>query len=247
MPATLIKTSNVNLADQTDFKCKYCDKGFRRESSLIAHLCEKKRRWQQQNEQGVQLGYNSYIQFYETTQGSARLKTYQDFVDSPFYLAFVRYGRYLVDIRAVNVNSFTAWLLKNNKKLDHWCKDSLYTEWLQAYLKKENPRDALERAIKEMQDYEEKLRLDGMDTLGDYSNYFRHGNTNRICHHIATGRISAWIVYNCDSGLGFLDNLGPEQVGLVMPYIDPDYWNRRFREYLADTEWARTILTQAGL
>lgn len=247
MQATLNKISNANLVDVTDFKCKYCGKEFRRESSLAAHLCEKKRRWQQQNEQGVQIGFKSYLQFYETTQGSARLKTYQDFMDSPFYLAFVRYGRYLVDIRAVNVNNFTAWLLKNNKKLDHWCKDSLYTEWLQEYLKKENPRDALERAIKEMQDYAEKLRLEGTGTLGDYSDYFRRGNTNRICHHITTGRISAWVVYCCDSGLGFLDNLSPEQVGLVMPYIDPDYWHRRLQEYLADAEWARMILAQAGL
>ena len=244
MQATRNRILNANLAN---FKCKYCDKGFRRESSLAAHLCEKKRRWQQQSEQGVQIGYNAYLQFYETTQGSARLKTYQDFVDSPFYLAFVRYGRYLVDIRAVNATSFTTWLLKNNKKLDHWCKDSFYEEWLREYLRKENPRDALERAIKEMQDYAEKLRLDGTDSLGDYSNYFRHANTNRICYHITTGRISPWVVYNCDSGLGFLDSLGPEQVLLVMPYIDPDYWHRRFQEYLADTEWARMILSQAGL
>jgi hypothetical protein len=99
---------------------------FRKESTLTAHLCETKRRWQQEKETGVQFGLRAYLQFYETTQGSAKLKSYEDFVNSSYYRAFVRYGRHLVSIRAINSVSFTAWLLKNNKKLDHWTKDTYY-------------------------------------------------------------------------------------------------------------------------
>jgi hypothetical protein len=223
------------------YKCKYCDKLFRRESTLTAHLCEQKRRWQQEKETGVQLGLRAYLQFYETTQGSARLKSYEDFVNSPYYNAFVRYGRYLVSIRAVNSNSFTAWLLKNNKKLDQWCKDSYYEEWLIDYLRREAVQDALERALKEMQDYA------GDSDIADFSHYFLYGNANRICHHIATGRVSAWVVFNCDSGIAFLESLNEVLLAAVMPYIDPDYWNRKFQDYLADQEWCRHVLKQAGL
>jgi len=84
------------------FVCKYCNKSYVKESTLAAHLCEPKRRWQQQNEAGVQLGFKAYLRFYEITQGSAKLKTYEDFIGSPYYLAFVRFGRYLIGIRAVN-------------------------------------------------------------------------------------------------------------------------------------------------
>ena len=135
------------------YKCRYCQKDFRRESTLAAHLCEPKRRHEQQNETGVQFGYKAYLQFYEYSQGSAKLKSYEDFATSPYYNAFVKFGRYCVNIRAINFSSFTNWLLKNNKKLDYWCKDSLYDEWLTDYLKRENPQDALERAMKEMQEY----------------------------------------------------------------------------------------------
>ena len=38
------------------YKCKYCEKTYRKESTLFAHLCEQKRRWQQEKETGVQLG-----------------------------------------------------------------------------------------------------------------------------------------------------------------------------------------------
>jgi hypothetical protein len=230
----------INESSQS-YKCQYCEKEFRKESSLSVHLCEQKRRWQQETETGVQFGLRSYLQFYESTQGSARLKSYEDFVHSPYYNAFVRYGRHLVSIRAINSTSFTAWLLKNNKKLDFWCKDGFYEEWMLEYLKRESPQDALERALREMEDYA------GNSSIASFSHYFLYGNTNRVCYHISTGRVSPWVVYNCSSGREFLGNLGEEHLVLVMPYIDPDFWNRKFADYVADVEWCKHILKEAGL
>jgi hypothetical protein len=54
-------------------------------------------------------------------------------------------------------------------------------------------------------------------------------------------------VFNCASGVEFLDNLTEEQIGIVMPWIDPDHWQRRFRDYTADTEWVKDILIKANL
>jgi hypothetical protein len=225
------------------YKCKYCEKEFRKESTLAAHLCEQKRRWQQKDETGVQWGLQAYLRFYEITQGSAQLKSYEDFVTSPYYSAFVRYGRYQVTIRSVNHRSFTDWLLRNNKKLDHWCKDSLYEEWLHEYLRKENVQDALERGLKEMQDYADN----NPDLKNGFRDYFRYGNANRICHHVSTGRVSAWIIFNCDSGIAFLESLDEALLAIVLPYIDPDHWHRRLQDYMADAEWCKHVLGEAGL
>lgn len=225
------------------FTCQYCKKTFSKESTLAAHLCEPKRRAQNQNDPDVHMGFQAYIRFYEITQGSAKLKTYEDFSASNFYSAFVKFGRHCRGIRCVNFGSFTDWLLKNNKKLDQWCKDTFYTEWLQQYVRKENIDDAIERAFKEMQDCAE------IDTklINNFSNYFKYGSSNRICHHIANGRISAWIVYNCDSGVKFLTELNEEQLAIIMPWIDPDFWQQKFRDYAADSEYVKMILKEAGL
>ena len=225
------------------YKCKYCGKSFAKESTLTSHLCEQKRRWQQEKETGVQLGLRAYLRFYEYAQGSAKLKSYADFATSPYYIAFVKFGRHLVGIRAVNPANFIDWLLKNNKKLDYWTKDSFYEEWLREYIKREAVQDALERALKEMTEYAESHP----ELKNGFKDYFRYGNVNRICHHIASGRISPWVVFNCDSGVGFLDGLSEEQVEIILPYIDPDYWQRKFRDYTADTEWTKDILEKAGL
>ena len=225
------------------YKCKYCEKDFRKESSLAVHLCEPKRRWQQEKEVGVQLGLKAYLRFYEVTQGSAKLKSYADFVSSPYYNAFVKHGRYCQSIRCINCANFLDWLLRNNKKIDNWCSDKLYEEWMHDYLRKEAVQDALERALKEMQDYAD----DHPDLKNGFSDYFRYGNSNRVVHHITTGRISPWIVYNCASGVDFLGNLSEDQVAMVMPWINPDHWQRKFTDYLADTEWVKDILQKAGL
>ena len=232
----------TNELNQT-YKCRYCDKDFRKESTLTAHLCEQKRRWQQERETGVQLGLRSYLRFYETTQGSAKLKSYEDFVTSPYYNAFVKYGRYLVAIRAINPTSFTDWLLKNNKKLDYWCKDSLYEEWMRDYIKREAVQDALERALKEMQEYADNH----LELRNGFRDYFRFGQPNRICYHVSTGRISPWIIYNSTSGVEFLEGLNENQINLIISWIDPEYWQQKFQDYMADTEWVKDILEKAGL
>jgi len=226
-----------------NFECRYCHRRYVKESTLAAHLCEPKRRWQQEKEVGVQLGLRAYIRFYEITQGSAKFKSYTDFVESPYYKAFVKFGRYLCDIRAVNTASYTEWLLKNNKKIDHWTKDSMYTEWLLQYLPKEAVSDALERSLNTMVEYAEQ----NSDLRNGFSDYFRYGNVNKVCFQISTGRISPWVIYNCDSGQEFLSQLAEDQINIVMPVINPDIWMRRLNDYPADVIWCKETLSKAGL
>ena len=221
------------------YQCQYCKRDFQRETSLAVHLCEAKRRRQEQTERGVQLGLQAYLRFYETTQGSAKLKTFDDFAESPYYRAFVKFGRYCVSIRAINPPRFIDWVLKQNKKIDHWCRDSVYTEYLLDYLKVEAVSDALARAIEFSIEWGEQKQSPPQDCL-------RYGNSNAMCAAIAAGRVSAWVIFNCDSGQKFLSELNAEQVAMIWPYIDADVWQKKFRDYPADQEWAREMLNQAG-
>lgn len=187
----------------------------------------------------MQLGLQAYLRFYETTQGSAKYKTYEDFSKSPYYGAFVKWGRHCVNINAINVKAYIEWLLKNNKKLDHWHKDSMYDEYLQQYLKHEALTDALQRAIEYSIKWGEERELPPHDFL-------RYGNSNAVTFAINTGRISPWIVYNCASGQQFLQNMNTEQIQIVWPWIDSDFWQKKFRDYPADQAYAEEILKQAG-
>ena len=220
-------------------QCRYCRKEFSKETTLAVHVCEPKRRHQEQNERGVQLGFQAYLKFYEVTQGSARLKTFNDFAESSFYRAFVKFGRHCVAIRAINPARFTEWLIRQNKKIDYWCKDSIYTEYLLDYLKLENVNDALARAIEFSIDWSEKSGHPAHDCL-------RYGNSNVMAYAVTAGRISPWVLYNSESGLKFLSELDSTQVAMVWPYIDSEVWQKKFADYMADQEYARDILKKAG-
>lgn len=221
------------------YSCKYCNKTFVRESTLAVHVCEQKRRYQTQNEPGDRLGFMAYLRFYELTQGQGKAKTFDDFASSPYYKAFVKYGRYCVDTRVINPSRMIEWLLKNNKKIDNWCTDKVYTEYLLDHLRVENVSDALARAIEYSMAWTEKTGNPAHDCL-------RYGNTNAVCHAIVTGRISAWVIYNSESGQKFLNELNSGQVAMIWPYIDADIWNQKFRDHEQDRRYAQEILTHAG-
>jgi len=97
--------------------------------------------------------------------------------------------------------------------------------------------------LKEMQEYADAHP----ELKNGFLDYFRYGNSNRICHHIVTGRVSPWIIYNCSSGVEFLETLSEEQIGIIMTWIDPEYWQKKFADYVADTEWCKHVLKEAGL
>ena len=221
------------------YTCQYCRKDFVKETSLAVHSCEPRRRRQERTERGVELGFQAYIKFYEMTQGSAKLKTFDDFADSPYYRAFVMFGRYCGALRAINPARFMEWVLKQNKKIDHWCRDAVYTEYLIYYLQVENINDALARAMEYGIDWTEKTGNPAQDCL-------RYGGTNATVYAVTTGRISPWVIYNSESGQRFLSTLDAGQIAIVWPYIDSDVWQKKFTDYSADQEYAKEILTQAG-
>jgi hypothetical protein len=221
------------------YVCKYCDKVFKRENTLIVHLCEKKKRWQEKDESGVRIGFNAYIKFYEYTQYSVKVKTQMDFIKSPYYKSFVKFGRYCVDINAININKFVEYIIHQNKKLDYWSSDKLYTDYLNTLTVSENPIDTLSRAIKYSIKWAEKQNADSKDML-------RHGNVNSNCYAVTTGHISPWVLYNCNSGKSFLSELSHEQTEIVWDFINPEVWGKKFKDYPEDVEYIASMLKKAG-
>jgi hypothetical protein len=229
-------STSSNTANK--FKCKYCEKEFVRENSLAVHVCEQKKRYQEKDERGVQLGLQAFLQFYEYSQGSAKTKTWEHFVKSPYYKAFTKFGRYCVDIKAVQPKKYMDWLLKNNKKIDYWAKDSNYDEYLLYILKLEHPMDALKRAVEASIEWGEEKNADPKDII-------RYSSTLGTVQRITKGTLSPWVIYNSKSGQQFLSELG-EQAEMVWPYIDPEQWERVFSKYPADVEFIKDTLNKAG-
>ena len=51
--------------------CKYCKKVFKRESTILTHACEQKRRHLARNDLGVRVALDTYLRFNKFSQNSA--------------------------------------------------------------------------------------------------------------------------------------------------------------------------------
>ena len=221
------------------YGCEFCKREFARESTVAKHICEYKHRWLEKDRRGNQIGFQSWMQFYKKNTGSRKHNTYEEFIRSAYYIAFVKYGTFCVDINALNIPRFTEWLLKNQIKIDSWCSDSTYTRYLIEYLRHEDPLDAIARSIETTIEKAEKEGIRSCD-------YLRYGNPNSICYQVTLGKISPWMLYHSDSGSRFLDTLNPDHVKIIIDYINPEQWALKFKKNPDDVSKVKQLLREAG-
>jgi hypothetical protein len=221
------------------YSCEFCKRSFLRESTVLKHICEYKHRWMDKDKQGNRLGFQSWIEFYKKNSTSKKQKTYEEFIRSAYYTAFVKFGSYCVDVNVLNVNRYIDWLLKNQIKIDSWCQDTNYTKFLIEYLRIEDPMDAIARSI------ETTINMASVERVLS-KDYLRYGNSNKICYAITTGKLSPWILYHSASGKEFLDKLDESQIKMVIDYLNPELWAIKFKREPEKVDEVKSLLTLAG-
>lgn len=221
------------------YTCQFCNKEFKREGSLVVHLCEQKRRFNSKDDKGVKLALLTYIKFYQYTQDRTKVKTFTEFAKSPYYNAFVKFGNYCINTHCIKVDKFIDYVIRSGIKLDNWATDKTYSLFLSQELRTEPVRDALARSIEFSIHWSNEKNIQPEDIL-------RYGNTNMITYAISTGKLSPWAVYNSGSGQQFLSKLPEHQMKMIWDFIDPDFWLNRFDKLADDVAWSQEVLKNAG-
>ena len=107
------------------YKCIHCNKSFMQQKTLVAHMCERKRRALQKDEKRVQAGYMAFNRWWQLAQGAKKLKTYEEFCDTSYYNAFVKFGSFINNVNPLYPEKFIDHVIKSGEKLDNWCRDSV--------------------------------------------------------------------------------------------------------------------------
>jgi hypothetical protein len=225
---------------ELNYKCEYCGKLFAKEKTLFVHICEQKRRHLSKGEKHVQMGLLTFQKFYDFAQKGKAPKTFDDFASSPYYTAFVKFGSFMVNTAPIYPERFIDFVVTSNVKLDHWCRDELYDQYLIELIKKEPADGAIQRGIQTMMDWAEK-------NSAPWEHYFKYVNLNRATHDIKEGLISPWLLLNTRAGKEMLQRMNDEQLAIVGPIIDPQYWSRRFKSLPADIELIKDVVKEAKI
>ena len=222
------------------FNCVHCGTSFMKEKTLMAHMCEKKRRAMQRDEKRVQAGFVAFNRFWQLTQGAKKLKTYEEFCDSSYYNAFVKFGSFVNNVNPLYPDRFVDHVIKSGVKLDHWCRDELYDTYLYDMLKIEPVESAVERSLKTMMEW-------GDEQNAEFAHYFNYVSLSRAVYDIRNGKISCWMVLNSSSGKDMISKMSDEQLEMIAPAFDVPYWIKRFRELPADVALVREICDEVGI
>ena len=211
-----------------------------KESTLLAHMCEPKRRWLQKDEKRVTIGFYAFQRFYRLSAGHKKEKTYEDFVKSSFYNAFVKFGSFVNNVRPLYPDKYIDYVVTSNVKLDHWCREAMYEKYAIELICKEGVETALERSINTMVEW-------AKDKDSTYNHYFLYASTNRITWDIKDGKISPWLVLNCSSGKAALSNFNDEQLSMLGAVLNPSHWALRFKRQPKDVELVKQVAKEANL
>lgn len=230
------------LESEKQYYCNFCNRGFVREKSLIKHVCEQKRRWMNKDEKYVQLGYYAFRRFYELTKASNRRQppSYEEFMRSKYYLAFTRFGKYLLNISAVNPEGFIDFVIKQGIKLDDWTKDYVYEMYARELCKRESPEKALERGIMLMQQW-------SMETGENWYDFFYKISPVRAVSWIKRGKLSPWLIYCAKSSRKLFERMSDEQMNLISEYIEPRFWKSQLKNFEQEVKEYKKILEESGV
>lgn len=225
---------------ELNYKCEYCQKYFAKEKTLAVHVCEQKRRHLSKNDKHVQAGLLTYQRFYDITQKGKSQKSFDDFASSSYYTAFVKFGSFLVNTAPVYPERFVDFVVKSGVKLDHWCRDNLYEQYIYELIRIEPAEPAIQRTIQTMMDWADK-------NSASWEHYFQYVNLNRSTHDIKEGLISPWVLLNSKSGKDMLRRMNDEQLEIVGPFVDPQFWIKRFNTLPADLELVKDLIKEAKI
>jgi len=223
-----------------ELTCKWCEKSFRTERTLSAHMCPRKRRWADKDMTHVRLAHRTFQIFYEINTNSTKSKTQEDFIRSQYYEGFTKFGRSCILNEYMEPEKFAEWLIREGKKLQDWCKDKIYDEYLLEFVKKEPGMRALERTIKYLAEW-------SVENECDWQEYFRIVSASRAVHDIRSARVSPWVLHLSESGVELLGRMTNEQVEMVKPLINVEFWVRVFIKNKEETDEVESMCKTAGI
>ena len=214
--------------------------GFVKESTLAVHMCEQKRRFLAKDEKHVLLGYQTYVRFFQLTQKSKNIKTYDEFAKSPYYNAFVKFGSFLSNVNPLYPDRYIDFVVTSGVKLDHWCREDLYYKYVLDLIKKEPAEVAIQRSLQTMMNWADA-------NTSQWGHYFKYVSLNRAVHDIKNGKLSCWIILNCSSGKAMIQKMNDEQLEMIGPAFDIKFWLNKFNQYPADVALVKEILDEVKI
>lgn len=235
----MAKASNLKKMEQNHV-CKFCTKPFHKESTLATHMCVKKQRHMDLTSSGSRFGFRAFQRFFEINTHSKRIKTTTEFIESQYYIEFVKFGNYVAMLKPVHMEKFFDFVIRNGVKLKDWTAEYVYQAYIIDLTQKEPAGSATERTITNILEW-----CDENNT--EFNNFFSSVSANEGSYLISTGKISPWVLYLCAGGEDLMCRFNADHAKMIGGVIDPGFWMQKFKKDPNEVDYIKNLLSQAGL
>lgn len=229
--------TNQNSNEMT---CEYCGKSFKRKHAFEVHVCTKKQRALQRDEKRVRYGLYAYNRFNRLSAGKKSEATYEQFCNSQYYNAFVKFGSYISNVRPLYPERYIDYVVTSGLKIKDWSKDEVYENYVIDLVKRESAEVAIKRSLDTMIEWAEKNN-------SEWNHYFDYANSNVAVWNIRDGKMSPWLILNAPKGKNMLSGFDDQQLELIYPIINPDYWINVFKRNSDDLRMINLLSEEFNL
>jgi hypothetical protein len=232
--------SKSSLPLKEVYRCSYCDKTYKLEKPFLNHICAQKKRYFEKDTKAARLAFATFTKFHEVHYRGRVPPTYEKFMQSSLYEAFLRFGKYILDIDAISPPDYIDYMVRSQVPIDRWCRDSEYEKYVGQLAMKETPVRALERTCLLMQEWAVKEQRDS-------ANFFREISPTRAAMWVRSGRISPWVLLNCESGVDLIGRFNDEQMVMIAGALNTKMWKGKFQRHPDEVRDLRSALEATGL
>ena len=226
---------------QTTYNCKYCKKAFIKETTLMSHMCETKRRVVSKDEKQNRIAYQLWVQYRRLSMANVKKdKPYEEFAANQYFTGFMALSKRIIDLNIKQPEDFLKFLVMNSVKMYDWTKDFVYETYIKHQTSTETVDRAIERSILHMKDW-------GDNTSNSWQEYFIKVPTIVAMMDIKMGRISPWCTFATDQGSRLIDRLEPGQIDALIDYIEPTKWKVRVKRHAQDASWVQDVFNKAEI
>ena len=223
------------------YKCKYCNKSFAKETTLISHMCEQKRRALAKDDKQNRIAYQLWLQYRRLSMANVKHdKPYEEFTTNKYFTGFMKLAKRIIDLNIRPPEDFLRFIVMNSVKMHDWCKDFVYEEYIKSMLKSESVDRAVERSILYMKEWAES-------TGNNWQEYFVKVPTTLAMNDIKMGRISPWCTFATDQGSRLIDRMDETEVVSLIDYLEPKSWKVRVKRQAQDASWIQEVFNQAEI
>lgn len=220
--------------------CSFCNKEFVKETSVASHMCKMKKRHFDKDTKLCRLALRAYVKFFTVHYPYREKPTYDQFIKSQVYDAFVRFAKYVLDIDATAPDDFIDYMVKSGVGIDKWCSDAHYEKFTNHLAMIESPDRALERTFLLIQQWAITNNQNSKD-------FFRMISPARGAMWLRNGRISPWVILNCTTGAELIGKFSDEQILMVSETLNTRVWRGKFDRFPEEVKSIREALSREGM